>query len=369
MKPSLFSDRLLAWFDQHGRKHLPWQIAPTPYRVWVSEIMLQQTQVATVISYYLRFMAAFPTLSDLASASVDEVLGFWSGLGYYARARHLHKAAQLIVEQHNGEFPLDFESVMALPGIGRSTAGAILAFSTEQRHPILDGNVKRILCRHEAFDTAPNTPKSLEKLWEIADKYTPHTRVSAYTQAIMDLGATLCTRTKPRCPDCPVQKTCKAQKLDRATDFPVKIQKTPKPIQERLFLILQSPQGILLYQRPASGIWGGLWSLPEWPNLKTNQTTIKAFCRSILKIPQSGNPSLLELPPIQHHFTHYQLVLKPLLFFTDRPLKRSIQFENLPTTWCTLKTVNTLGLPAPIKRLLHNQLTTGAVRCKELCTA
>lgn len=370
MKASHFSDRLLTWFDQHGRKHLPWQIEPTPYRVWVSEIMLQQTQVATVISYYLRFMAAFPTLADLASASVDDVLGFWSGLGYYARARHLHKAAQLVMEKHNGKFPLDFEAVVALPGIGRSTAGAILAFSAEQRHSILDGNVKRILCRHEAFETAPNTLQGHDRLWTIADRYTPHTRVSAYTQAIMDLGATLCTRTKPRCPDCPLQKTCKARKLNRVIEFPVKIQKPPKPIQERLFLILQSPQGILLYRRPSTGIWGGLWSLPEWPDLKINQTKIKKYCQSLLKERQTRDSMpLTALPSMQHHFTHYQLVLKPFLFLTSAPLKGAVKFDDLPTTWCTPDTLNILGLPAPIKRLLNHQLTTGAFLCKEQCTA
>jgi A/G-specific adenine glycosylase len=370
MKSTQFSDRLLTWFDQHGRKHLPWQIEPTPYRVWVSEIMLQQTQVVTVIAYYLRFMAAFPSLADLAGASVDDVLGFWSGLGYYARARHLHKAAQLIMTEHKGEFPLDFESVVALPGVGRSTAGAILAFSTEQRYAILDGNVKRILCRHEAFEMAPNTPQSHDKLWAIADSYTPHNRVSAYTQAIMDLGATLCTRIKPHCLDCPLQKTCKARKLDRIAEFPIKVQKSPKPIQERLFLILQSPQGILLYQRPSSGIWGGLWSLPEWPNLKMNSKKIKQYCQSLLKGLQAKKTlSLIALPPMQHHFTHYQLVLKPFLFLTNSPVKGPVTFEDHRAMWCTSAHLNTLGLPAPIKRLLSQQFTTGALLCPEPCIA
>jgi A/G-specific adenine glycosylase len=352
MMASQFSDRVLAWFSQHGRTHLPWQVNPTPYRVWVSEIMLQQTQVAAVIPYYLRFMDAFPTLADLASASIDRVLGFWSGLGYYARARNLHRAAQTVMEKHQGQFPVHFDAVLALPGIGRSTAGAILAFSTEQRHAILDGNVKRILCRHEAFDAAPNTADSLDRLWAIAEQYTPHKQIAQYTQAIMDLGATLCTRTKPRCPDCPLQKSCKAYKLDRVSDFPIRIQKPKKPIQERFFLMIQSPQGFLLYQRPSTGIWGGLWSFPEWPVSTASKKQIMAYCQSLLKIPFK----LLSLPTLQHHFTHYQLTLKPLLLSASTLKKHSPLFENFPTRWCTSEMVNTLGLPAPIKRLLLSKL-------------
>ena len=368
MSTPSFSNRLLRWFDQHGRKHLPWQVETTPYRVWVSEIMLQQTQVSTVIAYYLRFMDTFPTLQDLAAAPLDTVLGLWSGLGYYARARNLHKAAQQIVQNHNGVFPLDFQSVTDLPGIGRSTAGAILAFSSAQRHPILDGNVKRILCRHEAFAMPPSTKEGHEQLWAIADRYTPTTRVAAYTQAVMDLGATLCTRTKPRCQECPIQATCKAYKLNRVLDFPIKIVKPPKPIQERVFLMVQSPKGILLYQRPSTGIWGGLWSLPEWSDLST-LTPIKKYCESLLQKPLRLKPiSLLSLSPMQHHFTHYQLVIKPLVFKVQS-LKKTLLFNEHPTQWCTPGNLNELGLPAPIKKLLRQQFSEGALSCRELCTA
>ncbi|MEY3179438.1 MAG: A/G-specific adenine glycosylase [Bacteroidota bacterium] len=369
MKKTDFAKKLLAWFDTHGRKHLPWQINPTPYRVWVSEIMLQQTQVATVISYYLRFMDAFPTVADLAAASVDDVLGFWSGLGYYARGRHLHKAAQIIMDKHNGNFPLDFDAVVALPGIGRSTAGAILAFSTEQRHAILDGNVKRILCRHEAFEAPPNTAQAHDALWAIADKYTPNERISEYTQAVMDLGATLCTRTKPRCTDCPIQTSCQAKKFNRVSELPTKIKKAPKPTKARLFLIIQTEKGIALYQRPSKGIWGGLWSLPEWPDARKNHKEIQDYCASLQTVRETNKPIYLEaLPPVQHQFTHYQLILKPMIFQT-KSLKKNILFEDKPIFWCTPNHLHTLGLPAPIKKLLQQQFVTGRIAWKKLSIA
>ena len=206
------ADRLLTWHTQHGRKNLPWQRSSDPYPVWLSEIMLQQTQVTTVIDYFERFSKQFPTIQSLANAPVDDVLALWSGLGYYARARNLHKAAQIIVTEHNGKFPENIDDVIALPGIGKSTAGAILAFSKQQRHPILDGNVKRVLCRYYAIAGHPGKREIESQLWDLADKNTPAKKVNQYTQAIMDLGATLCTRTKPQCPDCPLIDTCAAKK-------------------------------------------------------------------------------------------------------------------------------------------------------------
>ena len=211
---------MIAWFAQHGRKDLPWQQDPTPYRVWVSEIMLQQTQVRTVIPYYQRFMQAFPDLRALAAAPLDQVLHHWSGLGYYARARNLHRAAQRIRDDHAGRFPEDIEVVMRLPGIGRSTAGAVLSLACGQRHAILDGNVKRVLARFHAVEGWPGKTAVLEQLWALAEAATPQRDVAAYNQAMMDLGATLCRRGTPECPSCPLQSDCRACKLGRQSEFP-----------------------------------------------------------------------------------------------------------------------------------------------------
>jgi len=369
-----FAERLLRWFDDHGRKNLPWQVEPTSYRIWISEIMLQQTQVSTVIPYYQRFMESFPNILDLANASLDRVLQHWAGLGYYARARNLHKAAQHIIQFHQGQFPTDFESVVALPGIGPSTAGAILAFSTHQRFTILDGNVKRILCRHEAFDKPVNNPTHHAALWQWAEHYTPHQRVADYTQAIMDLGATLCTRTKPRCLDCPIQQTCQAFHHNNVLNFPVKNSKPPKPTKKRFFLLAIHPkQGILLYQRPSQGIWGGLWSLPEWEAAETAEDTTKAirlFCRILLKnaSPLLKMPPLTTLPVLSHQFTHYQLLLTPLLLRLSSnlslPFKKALSFHKQPMRWSTVDQLATIGLPAPIKRIIE-QYCQGIAQCPE----
>jgi len=241
-----FAARLIAWHAEHGRHDLPWQKRRTPYRVWVSEIMLQQTQVATVIPYYRRFMTRFPTLQSLADAPQDEVLHLWTGLGYYARARNLQKAAQQIRGRHGGRFPRDIESVQALPGIGRSTAGAILALSTGQRHPILDGNVKRVLTRHGAIAGWPGDRRVEQKLWALAEAYTPKARAADYTQSIMDLGATLCTRTRPRCGECPVAADCQARKLGRQMDFPAAKPRKLLPVRRTRMLMLVADGAVLL---------------------------------------------------------------------------------------------------------------------------
>jgi A/G-specific adenine glycosylase len=257
-KPRQFAERLVGWFDRHGRKSLPWQEKPTPYRVWVSEVMLQQTQVATVIPYFERFMARFPTPQALASAPLDEVLHLWTGLGYYARARNLHACAMALVSQHGGEFPVDIDGMVQLPGIGRSTAGAILALSRGQRHPILDGNVKRVLARVFGIDGDPGSPAVLKVLWSHAEACTPDQRISAYTQGIMDLGATLCTRTRPACTVCPVLGICAAAREGRQTELPGARHRRARKAREAILLIAETGQdtsrSVLLERRPAPGI-------------------------------------------------------------------------------------------------------------------
>lgn len=346
-----FSERLLAWFDQHGRKDLPWQQDPTPYRVWVSEVMLQQTQVRTVIPYYLRFMQRFPTLDRLAQAPLEQVLPLWAGLGYYARAHHLHKTAQIIAHQHQGQFPRELEALMSLPGIGRSTAGAILALSTQQVHPILDGNVKRILCRHEALAAPINTTQTQATLWALAQQYTPHQRVHHYTQAIMDFGATLCTRHKPRCLECPLQNSCQAHRLGTPTAFPVKAIKPKKPSQTRYFFILRNPRGeFLFYRRPNEGLWAGLWSVPEsesdWPLTRDGAQWFREQWGVRLK------SELMCLPPFAHTFSHYQLILEPLLADVVRTTKPKTPLP--PLQWCKPEDAQALGLPAPIVTLVRD---------------
>ncbi|MGB5257277.1 MAG: A/G-specific adenine glycosylase, partial [Woeseiaceae bacterium] len=258
-----FSDRLLTWFDEHGRKDLPWQQRRDPYPIWISEIMLQQTQVQTVIPYFERFMQRFASIDALASADQDDVLHHWSGLGYYARARNLHRAARMIVSEHGGVFPDDIDAVTELPGIGRSTAGAILSLSRDQRHPILDGNVKRVLTRHAAIEGWPGKTAVLKALWALADRHTPDDRVAAYTQAIMDLGATLCTRSSPAGARCPVMGDCTAYAPDTVTLYPGRKPKKEKPLRTTTMLIARTEARVYLERRPEAGIWGGLWSLPE----------------------------------------------------------------------------------------------------------
>ena len=260
-----FAAYLIAWHEHHGRHDLPWQQRRTAYRVWVSEIMLQQTQVATVIPYYERFMLRFPDVGTLAAAPVDEVLHLWSGLGYYARARNLHRAAVCITQEHAGCFPRDFDAVARLPGIGRSTAGAILALSLGERFPILDGNVRRVLSRHFGVEGSPSDRAIQQKLWELSDDCTPTKHVDTYTQAVMDLGATVCVRRNPSCAACPVAATCVAHRSGRQHELPA-----PKPARTRrlrqVFMLaaVREDGGVLLERRPESGIWGGLWCLPEF---------------------------------------------------------------------------------------------------------
>ena len=258
------SDQIIEWFDTHGRKDLPWQHPRSPYRVWISEVMLQQTQVATVMPYFERFVARFPNVDALARAEIDEVLHLWTGLGYYARGRNLHAAARHIVAAHKSELPRTLDALMALPGIGRSTAGAILAAGYSIRAPILDGNVKRVLARFFAVSGYPAERLISESLWSHAEAHTPHARVGDYTQAIMDLGATLCTRSKPRCAQCPIATRCAAYIRDSVACYPAPRPRKTLPVKRARMYLLVDPTGrCLLERRPPTGIWGGLWTPPE----------------------------------------------------------------------------------------------------------
>jgi A/G-specific adenine glycosylase len=333
------SNALLAWYDQAGRKHLPWQHAQRPYRVWVSEIMLQQTQVATVIPYYERFMQRFPDVDTLAGAPIDEVLHLWTGLGYYARARNLHSAAQKIVREFGGAFPMTLEAVRELPGIGRSTAGAILALSDNQRHPILDGNVKRVLTRF--FGVVGRTAeKQIEnRLWELAEQCTPTERVAHYTQAIMDLGATLCTRSKPRCNDCPIQARCIAKRDHLQTSLPTPKPKRARPQRKAVVLVAVNADGaILLERRPASGIWGGLWTFPQFET--------EAACRSAFA--HSGDARFL--PVYRHAFSHFDLELLPLVL---RGVKRPQVADSEDRCWYDPVSPPRIGLATPVRNIIQ----------------
>jgi A/G-specific adenine glycosylase len=337
-----FAAAVLAWFDDHGRKTLPWQQDTTPYRVWVSEIMLQQTQVATVIPYYERFLARFPTVQALAEAPQDEVLHLWTGLGYYARARNLQKAAQVIVARHGGDFPATVDEIAELPGIGRSTAGAILSLSRQERAVILDGNVKRVLSRfHAVSETGPAQEKVL---WPLAEEHTPTVRVHHFNQAMMDLGATVCTRTRPACLLCPLHKACKALAEGDPLAYPGKKAKKALPEKSTTLLVLVNDQGeVLLEQRPAPGIWGGLWSFPETP--AATDADLKAVLRDEWGITRRV-PAWLE--ERGHTFSHYHLRMRPVLVERAAPS----QVKDGLQRWCKLHDLPALGLPAPIKQLL-----------------
>ena len=312
---SSFAAAVLAWFEQHGRKHLPWQIDRTPYRVWISEIMLQQTQVSTVIPYYERFLQRFPTVQMLALAPLDEVLHLWTGLGYYARARNLHRAAGVLVEQHGSEFPRDIEAVQALPGIGRSTAGAILALSRCERHPILDGNVKRVLARHFGVVGFPGEAAIAQRLWDIAERCTPSARVDEYTQAMMDLGATVCVRSRPACTQCPMRASCVAFATGRQAVLPTPRPKKARPLRAALTLLLRRDDGtVYLEQRPATGLWGGLWSLPQFDDHAAAQQWLRQ--RTTRALPQP-----LTLSAYHHAFTHFDLVLTPWVLQLAQPFE------------------------------------------------
>jgi len=337
-----FAQHLLEWFDDHGRKDLPWQQEVTAYRVWVSEIMLQQTQVQTVIPYFNRFIERFANVATLASANQDDVLSYWSGLGYYARARNLHKAAQQISVKHDGKFPRLFEDVMALPGVGRSTAGAILSLAIGQRHAILDGNVKRVLARYEAIAGWPGKTPVANDLWIAAERHTPKARISEYTQAIMDLGATLCTRSNPACGRCPVSDGCAALRTDRIGDYPGQKQKTVKPLRTTTMIMASANGQVYLERRPEAGIWGGLWSLPE-----LGEESIDDWCDKELG---SAVTELSSWEVLRHSFSHYDLDIQPLVVRIE-PHAGKVADAGV-RTWYRLDDVPPGGLAAPVMKLI-----------------
>jgi A/G-specific adenine glycosylase len=301
-----FANRLLGWFEANGRHDLPWQLDANAYRIWISEVMLQQTQVGTVVAYFERFIGRFPDMARLARASVDDVLALWSGLGYYARARNLHRAAQIVVERHAGVLPDRFEELIELPGIGRSTAGAILAQAYHQRQPILDGNVKRVIARFHAIEGWPNKTGVARELWRLADEHTPSESVAAYTQAIMDLGATVCTRGQPRCDACPVAGDCEAHRLGLERELPTSRPRPVRPARSVTVLVVQNAAGeTLLERRPATGIWGGLLSFPE---LEAGDSEDEWCLRRLGARPSAKMP----MPSIDHAFTHFDLTLLPV---------------------------------------------------------
>jgi A/G-specific adenine glycosylase len=338
-----FAQRLLGWYGAHGRKDLPWQHPRTPYRVWLSEVMLQQTQVRTVVPYFERFTAALATLRALADAPLDRVLALWSGLGYYSRARNLHRTARLCVEHHGGDLPRDFDALAALPGIGLSTAGAILAQAFGARHAILDGNVRRVLARFHGVRGWPGTSAVQRTLWRHAEAHTPHARVADYTQAIMDLGATICARSRPLCAACPLGEDCVARREGTTADLP-----TPKPARERptretTMLIVRDDRGhVLLEQRPATGIWAGLWSLPE--------AVDTARARDLLRERYAVSAeSSRALGAFVHSFSHYHLRVTPLLVRG----RADTRVADAASGWFARDELSALGLPSPVRRLLE----------------
>jgi A/G-specific adenine glycosylase len=342
---SMLATPLIEWHARQGRHDLPWQRDRVPYRVWVSEIMLQQTQVATVIAYYQRFMARFPDVLALADAPIDDVLHLWAGLGYYARARNMHRAACRIRDEFKGEFPQTFEDISSLPGIGRSTAGAILALSRGERFPILDGNVKRVLSRFFGVEGSTSDRITVNTMWQLAERCTPHSQVDVYTQAIMDLGATVCTRRKPLCSYCPLAPECFARLTGRQHDLP-----SPRPAREKrvrqvfMLVAMRDDGSVLLERRPEHGIWGGLWCLPEFDTLSAANVYAGRSLRGA-----SAQPKPLTI--VEHTFTHFDLVITPLL---TSCLGQMGVMDTIPTVWYNARDPVRIGLPSPIKTLLDN---------------
>ncbi|MFA3792682.1 A/G-specific adenine glycosylase [Aliiglaciecola sp. SL4] len=338
---STFSQKLLTWYHQHGRKDLPWQQDKTPYRVWVSEIMLQQTQVKTVIPFYQRFMQRFPDVLALANAPVDDVLHLWTGLGYYARARNLHKAAQTVRDLYSGEFPDTLEGMVSLSGIGRSTAGAVLSIASGKPISILDGNVKRVLTRYFGIHGWPGSKAIEQQLWQYADDLTPNTDTGLYTQAIMDLGATLCTRSKPNCDACPVQTTCLAFAQGAQAELPTKKPKKTTPVRTTVMLLPIWQGQVLIYKRPASGIWGGLFGLYEAESLQDAQSKAQNLAL--------GDIQIEPLEEFRHTFSHFHLDITPVLMHLNKPPAGRV--EEQETLWYDLNSPAKVGLAAPTLKL------------------
>ncbi len=348
LSPKQFQQRMLDWFEVHGRKDLPWQQEKSPYHVWLSEIMLQQTQVTTVIPYFTRFIKRFPQLSSLANADLDEVLRYWAGLGYYARGRNLHRCAQIIEKEYGGKLPQQLHQLQKLPGIGRSTAGAILSLGFAQAAPILDGNVRRVLTRFHAIVGWPGTASIHKKLWKLAERYTPSTQIANYTQAIMDLGALVCTRSRPKCEQCPLQSHCLAYHRNNFVDFPS--QKPTQALPRRslqMLILINAKREILLEKRPPCGIWGGLWSLPECPIHEDAKIFSKKYYYC-----ETGEPSKQAI--LQHTFSHFHLAIQPVRMLVTAwypPLMESDR-----TVWYNEKWSEKKGLAAPVKKIVNQSI-------------
>ncbi len=338
-----FARRLAEWHRSHGRHDLPWQASRDPYRIWLSEIMLQQTQVETVIPYYARFLARFPDLAALAAAPVDDVLALWSGLGYYARARNLHRAAQMVMLEHGGAFPRRAEEIARLPGIGRSTAAAIAAFAWGERAAILDGNVKRVLCRAYGIDGFPGARAVETRLWALAEELLPAAEVGTYIQAQMDLGATVCTRGRPACARCPLEDVCVARREGRVESLPAPRPRKAVPQRHARLAVIAHEGRVLLERRPPTGIWGGLLSLPEIPEAEREPARWVAARFGIEA--ESGEA----LAPLRHAFTHFRLDITPLRFDAVGVPHAVAEDEHV---WLALAEREGAGLPTPVRRIL-----------------
>lgn len=336
-----FGTRIVSWQRLHGRHDLPWQGTRDPYRVWLSEIMLQQTQVSTVLAYYARFLRRFPSVAELAAAPLDDVMAQWSGLGYYSRARHLHRCARTVMAEHGGVFPPSAEALATLPGIGRSTAAAIAAFCFGQRVAILDGNVKRVLSRWLGFEGDLAKSAQLEQLWAVAQDLLPRLGIDIYTQGLMDLGATVCTRKAPACDRCPVSADCVACASGQAERYPVKARRSRRTQRENALLWLRHRRRVWLVQRPQKGVWAGLWTLPEFASTAAAEDATAGWL---------GQGTWL--PTFKHALTHFDWTLHPLRWAW--PERAAAPAALPPGRWFTLEEALALGLPAPIRRLLHD---------------
>lgn len=343
-----FSQQVIAWQVLHGRQDLPWQKQRTAYRVWLSEIMLQQTQVATVVPYFKRFIKQFPSIKSLAQADEDLVLSLWSGLGYYSRARNLHRCAQIIVDQYKGRFPKNIQALEKLPGIGRSTAGAIMALAFEQPCSILDGNVKRVLSRFFAIEGWYGESQVQKQLWQLSDSLVPDDKIIAYTQGMMDLGAMICTRTKPACNRCPLQSDCQAFAQQRTTELPTPKPKKKLPTRQKYFLLISNAEDkILLEKRPPVGIWGGLWSLLECEI----SVDIKTYCKTNLGLTVQA---MTFGETFTHIFSHFRLTIAPV-FIQAKSLGDSV-LQPGNQSWYTIGQALELGLATPVKKLLSSRV-------------
>lgn len=347
MSTGAVANRVIAWQRQHGRHHLPWQGTRDPYRIWLSEIMLQQTQVGTVLGYYTRFLAHFPTVAHLAQAPADAVMALWAGLGYYTRARNLHRCAQVVVAQHGGRFPGTAAELATLPGVGRSTAAAIAAFAYGERAAILDGNVRRVFARHDGVDGDPASASVQRRLWEVAEALLPAPdtpdladAMTAYTQGLMDLGATVCTRGMPDCGRCPLRDTCVALREARQTELPGKRARKAAPLREKHLLWVRYGELTLLERRPPSGIWGGLVSLPE-----CEPGDILAACQRLGVVPQQ---TPRQLPAFSHVFSHFRLQATPW----QLEAATLALADDACHVWLTPAELAAAALPAPIRTLL-----------------